>query len=370
MNKKILILGASGNFGSKIAKRLAKDNLPIIVAGRQEKLLVDLKNEIIKFNPQCAISIAIFDIQKEIVHELTRLKPFIVINTCGPFQTADYSIASACIEQGIHYIDLADGREFVNHFHSALDKKAKEHHCLAITGASTVPCLSSAVLNHFKNEFSLIESLIYGITPGQKTDRGLATTKAILSYVGKPLKPVAQSSKTIYGWQDLYRQTYPSLGTRWMANCDIPDLDLFQNFYHIQDIQFSAGIESSFLHLSLWILSWCVRLGFPLRLQNHAKSFLKISHWFDRFGSNDGGMHMIISGKDLQGKPKTIKWFIIARNGSGPHIPTIPSIILSKKLLQDKIHLSGAITSMNLITLEEYLSELQDDNIQTDCETS
>jgi hypothetical protein len=252
MNKKILILGASGNFGSKIAKGLAKSNISIIISGRREQALVAVKNEIHQLHPNSAIKMVSFDVKKELLHQLSILKPAVVINTCGPFQTADYFIASCCIDLNIHYIDLSDGRDFVNGIHHALNNKAKHNHCLVVSGASTVPSLSSAVLEHYKQEFVSIDTLIFGITPGQKTDRGLATTKAILSYAGKPLKAIPGLLKTIYGWQDLYRQTYPLLGKRWMANCDIPDLDLLPKHYGIKYIRFSAGIESIFLHLSLW----------------------------------------------------------------------------------------------------------------------
>lgn len=351
MNKSILILGASGNFGSKIAKSLAKYNFPLVLAGRRKENLIELKNQI---SSQSEIDIAAFDIYTEIHNQLTFIKPFIVINTCGPFQSADYSVAESCIRLGIHYIDLADGRDFVRDIRT-LNAKAKEHNCFIVSGASTVPCLSSAVIEHYKNQFSSIDSLLYGITPGQKTERGLATTQSILSYTGKVFNA---GSKTIYGWQDLYRQEYPILGKRWMANCDIPDLDLFPEYYGIREIRFSAGLESNVLHLSLWILSWLVRIGVPLNLEKHAKIFLRLSHLFDRFGSNDGGMHMIISGKDKQGQSKTIKWFIVARKGDGPQIPTIPAIILVKKLMEGTLVQSGAVPCMNLVTFDEYVAEL------------
>ncbi|HGC5669049.1 TPA: saccharopine dehydrogenase NADP-binding domain-containing protein [Legionella pneumophila] len=364
MSKKILILGASGNFGSKIAKGLAKNNIPIIIAGRQIQLLISLKNEIHQSNPNVFVEIACFDIQKELIQQLVNLKTYAVINTCGPFQSADYSIALNCINAGIHYIDLADDRDFVNGIHNALDQLAKENNCLVVSGASTVPCLSSAVLKHYKNQFSSMDSLIFGISPGQKTERGLATTQAILSYVGKPFKPIPGASHTIYGWQNLYRQPYPIIGKRWMANCEIPDLDLLPRYSGIQNIRFSAGIENSVLHLSLWALSWFVRLGLPIKLKNHAKMLLKLSHLFDCFGSKDGGMHMVVSGKGHNGREKMVKWFLIAKDGDGPHIPTIPAIILAKKLVQNKINLTGAIPCVGLILLEEYLKELNSFNIQ------
>ena len=353
MNK-VLILGGYGNFGKRISTRLSKSGVPIIISGRDSAKATKLASEL------GAEGVA-FDANQDLAKQLKILKPKVVINTCGPFQNADYSVAKTCIEAGVHYIDLADGRDFVCGI-SQLDALAKQNNVLVVSGASSVPGLSSAVLEEFKNEFSEIDSLKYGISPGQKADRGLATTQGILTYLGKKLKPSA--GKTRYGWQDIYRQEYPELGKRWMANCDIPDMDLFPAKYGIKSIQFSAGMENIFLHFSIWAVSWLIRLGLPIRLENYASQLLRLSHWFDGFGTADGGMHVIISGKDKTGKPHQRKWFIIAKNGDGPQIPCIPAIILAKKLATGALKDSGAKACVGLVTLDEYIDELKEFEIK------
>ncbi len=353
---KVLILGGYGNFGQRIATRLVKAGITVIIAGRNKEKAEALAT---KLNAEAAA----FDVNKELDSQLKALKPKVVINTCGPFQKTNYSVAKTCIENGVHYIDLADGRDFVNGI-SALDAEAKANNVLAVSGASTVPGLSSAVLEKFKDEFLEISSLVYGITPGQKASRGLATTQGILTYLGKPLKAVA-GNKTRYGWQDIYRQEYPVLGKRWMANCDIPDLDLFPQRYGIKFIQFSAGMENTFLHLSIWAVSWLKRLGWPVKLENYADTLLRLSHLFDIFGTADGGMHVIIQGKNKQGQPLTRKWFIIAKNGDGPQIPCVPAIILAKKIISGEFTSTGAIPCMGLVDLKDYMEELKEFEIES-----
>ena len=44
-----------------------------------------------------------------------------------------------------------------------------------------------AIIQHI-SEFKQLESVDYGIATAQKTNRGKATTQAILSYVGKPFE--------------------------------------------------------------------------------------------------------------------------------------------------------------------------------------
>ncbi len=358
MSRKVLILGGYGNFGKRIAQALVKAHIPVIIAGRDRAKAEVLEKELGTF-----AEVAAFDVNHNLAGQLTYLQPCVVVNTCGPFQNANYHVAETCIANGVHYIDLADGRAFVTGI-IKLDAAAKARGVSIISGASTVPGLSSAVLEHFKHEFDSIKALRFGISPGQRAERGLATTQGILTYVGKPLACFAGNARA-YGWQDIYRQKYPDLGKRWMANCDIPDLDLLPPAYCIQSIQFSAGLQLAPLHLGLWALSWLIRLGVPLNLTKHAASLLSASNCFDRFGSADGGMHMIITGTAQDGSPHTIKWFIIAKDGYGPYIPTIPAIVLAKKIASGMLPASGAYPCAAQVSLEEYLDELKDYPIYT-----
>lgn len=362
--KTVLILGAYGVFGQRITTALIKANIPVIINGRNLKSAEKSAQAIREKYPNANLSIAIFDAEKELTAQLIKLKPALVINTCGPFQLKNYSIAENCINAKVPYLDLADGREFARDI-LKLDTAAKNAGVLAVSGASTVPGLSSAVIEHFKNQFSVLDSVHYGIAPGQNTHRGLATAQSILSYLGKPIKAKAYKNKTHYGWQDLYCQKYPVVGYRWMANCDIPDLDLFPDYYQIRELHFSAGMESRLLHFGIWGLAWLVRLGLPLHLEKHAYFLWKASMWFNWLGTADGGMHMRLSGKDQQNQPKTLTWFIIVKNGDGPQVPTIPAIVLAKKILSGELKTTGALPCVGLVSLQEYLHELRDFAMET-----
>ena len=77
----------------------------------------------------------------------TNLSEHLVINTCGPFQNTNYHIAKQCIVHGIYYIDLADGRDFVSGI-STLNESANAAGIAVISGASSGPSLSSAVIEY------------------------------------------------------------------------------------------------------------------------------------------------------------------------------------------------------------------------------
>lgn len=365
MTNKILILGGYGTFGGRISRALCLKGHHVMINGRNKEKAENLKAEILGDKADALVEVACFDVFSELYEQLNHIKPSLVIHTCGPFQGQDTLIAETVIKAGIHYIDLADGREYVQDM-LKLDALAKSNNVIAITAASTVPTLSSAVLKHFQQEHGIksFQSVKMGISPGQKTDRGLATSRAVLSYIGKPLRSWRGSDKTKYGWQDTYLQKYPGLRNRLMGNCEVADLDLLPDYFVIEKLQFSAGMESKLLHTGIWLSSWLVRLGLPLNLGKRAGFWLRLSRWFDFLGTEDGGMHVAIEALNSQDQITHKTWYIIAKNNDGPQIPCVPAIIMAEKLLAKDIR-SGVKACINFISLDEYLNELKPYDVET-----
>jgi len=364
-HQRILILGGYGTFGQRITRALAKQGYEVLVNGRHQasaqKLIQRLRIE----HPGVRLSAACFDIHQHLEAQLKRLNPWLVIHTSGPFQTQHADIAEMILSAGCHYIDLADSRQYVKQMNN-LDGLAKQQQVTAITGASTVPALSSAVLTWLQknHQISHFKHIQMGITPGQKTPRGLATTRAVLSYLGKPLEPWTGSLRQRHGWMDTYLQNYPHIGRRLMANCEAPDLDLLADHFSLDELQFSAGMGSKVLHLLMWLTAVLVRTGLPLKLERRAAFLLKISHWFDVLGTEDGGMHVNISALDADGKEIKLQWFLEAFAGCGPQIPAVPAILLTEKIHHQALN-SGVHPCVNLLTLDEYLNGLSGLNIST-----
>lgn len=357
--KHILIIGGYGNFGRFISQTIAKETgIQLTIAGRSaekaEALIRELPNDV----PMQSYRL---DIREPLQKHLMHLKPDIVIHTSGPFQKQGYDVAQACIDCGAHYIDLADGREFVSSI-ATLNSAARENDVLVVSGASSVPGLTSAIVDKYLPEFSHLESLDYGITTAQKTTRGLATTAAILGYTGQPVKTLtAGKPDTIFGWQGLRIRKYPQLGWRLLGNCDIPDLTLFPERYPgLRNIRFYAGLEIPLIHIALWLLSWGVRGGLIRNLSGSAPLLLRLSFLFDWLGTANSGFHMQLSGTDHNGDARQICFELTARSGDGPFIPCMPAILLTRKLLTGGLTQRGAQACTGLISLDEYLNALSE----------
>ena len=74
-------------------------------------------------------------------------------------------MARAAIKAGCNYLDLADGRAFVTGI-SRLDAEARAAGVSIISGASSLPALTSAVVDKYRGEFKRLDSIRIGITSG------------------------------------------------------------------------------------------------------------------------------------------------------------------------------------------------------------
>jgi NAD(P)-dependent dehydrogenase (short-subunit alcohol dehydrogenase family) len=354
MTKRVLLLGGYGSFGTFIARRLSREpDVTVIVAGRSEPKARALATQ---FNAAWAA----FDIFAGLDGHLKQLKPDILIHTSGPFQGQGYEVAEACIRNGVHYLDLADGRDFVANV-VRLDDAAKAAGVLAVSGASTVPGLTSAVFAKYANEFETLDAIDAGIATAQKTNRGLATVRAVLGYAGKPFKTLTDGQmRDVYGWQGLHWRRFRGLGWRPLGHCDVPDLTLFPRYVpSLKTVRFRGGLELPILHLGLWSLTWPVRLGIVPNLRVAAPALSALSHLFDMFGTDDSGFYMEMTGRAPGGQRRQVVFDLTARAGDGLMIPCTPAIVLAVKLAKGEIRERGAMPCFGLLDLDDILDELR-----------
>lgn len=358
----VLIVGGTGNFGKRLTESLLKyHDCTITIVGRQ---LEKLKQTQRYFQTKTGKSVSylpvdIFD--QDLSTKIGELKPAIIVNASGPFTPqpdgSHYALARACLTLNAHYVDLSDNRQFVSKFNSTFHQEAIARGCMLISGASTVPGLSTAVIDHYAPQFSCITGIDYGISPGNKTERGQATVASILSYTGKPfMTRQSGGPHIIYGWQNLRLYNFGQpLGYRWLSNCDIPDLSLLPERYPtLKDVQFQAGLEVSVLHLGLWLFSAFSRIGVIKNWAKYAGMLTRASELFRHLGSDAGGMFVNLSGQDRNGQAKSIHWHLVAEKGVGPNIPTIAAELVIDLILSGQVT-PGAHPCMGLFDLAGFM---------------
>lgn len=107
----VLVLGGYGFFGHRICASLAGDpSIRLLVGGRHGNRALETVQRLGLGTEQ---ALAIDASHSDFGRLLQESGAEILIHTAGPFQQQDYRVARAAIEAGCHYIDLADGRQFV-----------------------------------------------------------------------------------------------------------------------------------------------------------------------------------------------------------------------------------------------------------------
>lgn len=366
---RILIVGGYGAFGGRAAERLAREpDLEIVIAGRSAAKARE-HAAMLAAGARARITHATLDATTATEADVRAQAPSVLINASGPFQQQDYRLAQACIEAGCHYIDLADARAFVTGIVS-LDKAARSANVSVISGASSVPGVSSAAVRRMAGELEQLDEVHIGISPGNSFDPGVATVASIIGQAGKPFLVRSGGRQiTAHGWQGLFRYRFSEIGARWMSAVDVPDLDLIPQAYpQLSTARFSAGLEVGMFHLGLWSMSWLARAGLVRDLTSIAGPLLALKRRMSALGSDTGGMFVRVVGRDHHGARRTLVWHLIARSGDGPYVPAMAAVILAKRLVAGQRLEAGAMPCFGLFTLAEFEVEVADLDISCSLE--
>ncbi|MEL7048902.1 MAG: saccharopine dehydrogenase NADP-binding domain-containing protein [Pseudomonadota bacterium] len=356
MTNTILIVGGYGVFGGFLAKALTADpTFDVIVAGRSLE----------KANAHCAefggraLKLDIND--SELDDRLAALAPSVVVDAAGPFQTygdEPYRMVKAALRSGAHYLDLSDDAEFTKGI-SRFDAEARQKHLTAVSGASSVPALSSAVVHALSDGLSQIETIDMAIVPGNRAPRGISVIRAIIGQAGRPMRVWQNKSWiTVTGWSELTTLNLRVAGTaplkgRWASNIGSPDLELFPEYFSARTVRFKAGLELKTLHGGLALLSLPVRMGWVPSLAPLAPVVKWIADRLEFAGSDRGGMVVSVTGTTPNERLSTRRWTLIAEAGDGPRIPAIPAEILCRKLVHTTSVEPGARPCLCEFTLDE-----------------
>jgi hypothetical protein len=355
---RVLILGAYGFFGQRIAASLARSpGVELVLAGRDAGKATALAYQLgLRAERACALDAT----DPGLGASLRRLRIRTVIHTAGPFQGQQYQVAHAAIAAQSNYLDLADGRDFVTGI-GVLDASARAAGVCVLSGVSSLPALSSAVVDQYLPYFARLESIAMGISSGAKLP-GLATLRAVLGYCGQSFRVWENGAwADAHGWLDRRTFSFPKpVGPRLLGRCDVPDLAIMpQRYPAVRTVSFHAGFVSETCHKGLEWLAGQVRVG---RLRS-ALPFAGPLYWMARrlepLLPDRGGMFVRMHGPDDDGRARTLTWMLLAYDNHGPHIPCGPAIALARKLARGEAIEPGARPCVGILTVKEILDTLE-----------
>lgn len=330
--KRILVVGGAGTFGFRLAERLlGSGQFEVVIGGRDAERLARAAAELRTFHPAGAVSTHVIDASRATAQGITGLRLFAVVDASGPFQGVKPIMAAVSIVAGCHFVDLADARDYAAVF-GGLDAAARRSGVVALTGASSTPALSNAVVDKLTRNWRRIDHVFVGIVPGNQAPRGLSTMQAILGWVGRPVTVFLDGRwQTRSGWGLLEKREIAGLGPRLLSLAETPDLDvLAARAGPTRSAIVKAGLELPVLHLGLHALAILARLPGVPPLPRFAAVLRRLAERYEYAGTDRGGMIVEVIGVEAAGRRVKATWTLIAEAGSGPTVPTLPAVAAVK----------------------------------------
>lgn len=361
----VLVIGAGGVFGSRLAEGLLRHGFGVVVAGRDRARAEGMAARLRAAFPGAVVTVAELDTATLTVGQLKATGAAVVADMAGPFQGAEPTTARAAIAAGLHYVDLADGRDFVAAF-PVLDEAARAAGVVALTGCSSTPALSNAVLDRLTDGWREVISVEAAISPGARAPKGLSVMQAILSWMGRPVMVFDDGVWTMRrGWSGLYARDFGKAGRRRVSLCETPDLDLFPaRFAPRERALFLAGMEPWPLHLEGWLLGRLVG-WFRFNPVPLARPLLVMAGLQSVTGSDRGAMRVQALGVDGQGRAVRAVWRLVAEPGEGPVTPSLPALAAIRAITAGRVA-PGARACVGVLPLEAITDEMKPHGLATE----
>lgn len=358
---KILILGGYGVFGGRIVQLLEDEpRLTLIVAGRSlDRAAAYCAG---RTAARAVLVPATVDRDGDIAAQLATLAPDMLVDASGPFQAygkGGYRVIEACIAQAVNYLDLADGSGFVAGV-AAFDPAARAAGLYVLSGVSSFPVLTAAVVRRLSADMARVDTIRGGIAPSPFAGVGENVIRAIAGYAGQ-IVPVRRDGRDATGHPltEQVRVTIAPPGrvplrSTLFSLVDVPDLRTLAELWpQVRTIWMGAGPVPEVLHRALVALAWLVRM----RLLPSLSPLAPLMHFATnrwRWGEHRGGMLVAVEGADGAGRPMRLSWHLLAEGDDGPLIPAMAVEALVRKALAGRPPAPGARAAARDLELDDY----------------
>ena len=354
MTARILVLGADIGAGKRAALALAADpSIECVIAvGRSDKNRV--------FAEQIGARVLKIDVEDATSVRKALDGVFAVVQAGGSFQFGNYRyrVAEQCVKCAVHYVDMASAREHVTGI-KALNAKAEASSSLIVAGATSMPAISSALVDLLTPEFDRMGEIHVAVCSADADTSWLAMGRALLPCVGRVIR-VRQMGRwrDTHAWSEPEKVEFPApAGLQRVYLCDFPDLDLFPILYGALTVSARAGLQKPLLNNTLAALG-------RLKRRKSAKASItkptyrgRVSSGFQKLVDTITGIHVHVLGQQ-KGTVVRRSACLIARSDSGTAMSCSPAIALIKKWAHEGVSSAGAMPCIGLLTLDAIRSEL------------
>jgi hypothetical protein len=268
----------------------------------------------------------------------------VAICAAGPYQVMPTSLVDLCLRRRIHYIDLADDRDFVRKVRLLAHGAVETAVC---TGWSTVSALSGAMVQIAAQDSATIDSIHIHMAPGNRGARGVATIFSLMNSVGHQFTVFRDGVwRTVTGWSEPRDFLFPQpIGTRRGFLIDVPDHELFPDLFGASTVEFRTSTE-----LRIWSSGLSLLERFRTDWTRWARLIYRTAALLSWIGHSHGGIGVEVADS------KKRKVSIVA-DKTAERMAVMPASIMTSFLLSGMPH-RGVVSPVDWIT---------HDQLQTEC---
>jgi len=340
---RILVLGASGVFGLQIARELLISGYSLTLAARNRARLED-SARLLSGNFQ----IQTLDISDSEACKAVARDHAIVVHAAGPYSQQGLEVASSCIEQGCHYVDIADDRAYLQRLRT-LEEKFSERGLAAIYGCSSLPGISGALASRLaQGRPEAPRAIEVVLFIGNRNQKGRGALASVFKILGEKISTPQGDLIGMRegGWVDLPAP----FGRRLALNFESPEYDLFPLRFQCEKVEVKVAFE--------WNLANRIFAGMsraPRWLRCSLKAvFARVANWPSAFGSSGGAIQVRFHYSD----GSSTRAEVLAPE-NGQRMAILPVISTVRKLAAGNPP-AGLKTAYELLGAEELLQGLSE----------
>lgn len=168
MTGRLLIYGAAGFTGRLIVEEALSLGLPVVLGGRTQSSL-----EALARRDGLAYRVASVDSLPAVAALLDDVA--VVLNAAGPFRLTAMPLARACVERGVHYLDISGEFEAIESL-ASLGERAREQHITIVSGTGFDVVASDCLAALVVRELGTAQQLSIALRGLNTISRGSALT--------------------------------------------------------------------------------------------------------------------------------------------------------------------------------------------------
>lgn len=310
----VIVFGGYGVFGSRIAAGLAKRGHTLTIAGRNPK-----KADALARRWKAATVQA--DAGDAASCRSALKNQAVAVHCAGPYSESNLALAEACLESGVHYIDIAEDRAYIARLR-ALHPAFAGKKLSAVFGCSSLPGISGALAERLLRQGPAPQSIRVTLMIGNRNPKGAGALAALLGNAGRRIRA---PQGDLQGLGNRTRVDLPPPFGRVSAiNFESPEYDLFPETFGVESVVVQVAFE---WRTAVWFFSRLA--GTAAGKSRFLKTAIGAAGRFMGFWGRSGGAVSV----EFEFADGTRKQATALAESKGQEMAVLPAILAVEKLL-------------------------------------